>query len=289
MPGLWYDSQKIYPGGETTFKYNKGISNVFSLKDYIAVENPEQAWQLLNQDKNNVILGGLLWMKMGKKQYHTGIDLKNLRLDRITQKSGTIEIGAMVSLRQMETSKTLSHYFGCLFSHALAPIVGIQFRNQATLGGSVYSRFGFSDVITALVALETSVILYHTGTIPLEDFLSLPAKRDLLLGVTIKKRLTRTGYHALRKTATDFPIISLAVSRHEEAWKICAGARPGRACPARKTAAQLPGHPDENQIQNACDALVGELSFGTDPRGSRDYRIAMAKVLLKRGITQICE
>ncbi len=243
----------------------------------------------LNQNKNNVILGGLLWMKMGKKQYRTGIDLKNLGLDRIIQKRNTIEIGAMVSLRQMETSRTLSHYFGCLFSHALTPIVGIQFRNLATLGGSVYSRFGFSDVITALLALETSVILYDAGTIPLEDFLNRPVKRALILGVTIKKQLTRTRYHSLRKTATDFPIISLAVSRHDDTWKICAGARPGRACPAHKTAAQLPGHPEESHIQNACDALVGELSFGTDSRGSRDYRIAMAKVLLKKGITQICE
>ena len=121
----------------------------------MAVTSPEQAWQLLQADKNNVILGGPLWMKMGKKQYRTGIDLKNLGLDRIIEKPQCIEVGAMTSLRQMETSPVLAKWFGHIFSQGLKAIVGIQFRNLATVGGSVYARFGFSDVITSLLCLET--------------------------------------------------------------------------------------------------------------------------------------
>ena len=36
---------------------------------------------------------------------------------------------------------------------AVRHIVGVQFRNCATVGGSVYGRFGFSDVLTLLLAL----------------------------------------------------------------------------------------------------------------------------------------
>ena len=261
---------------------------MFGLKDYVAVTTPEQAWQLLQADKNNVILGGLLWMKMGKKQYHTGIDLKNLGLDRIIEKPQCIEVGAMTSLRQMETSPVLAKWFGHIFPQGLKAIVGIQFRNLATVGGSVYARFGFSDVITSLLCLETQVHLYDRGKISLKEFLSMPTKKDILLKVEIPKESRASSYQSIRKSATDFPVLSLAASRCRSTWTISIGARPQRACLAPETAALLPDTPDDAQIETACDTLVREVGFGTDQRGSKEYRQALSKVLLKRGITQIC-
>lgn len=261
---------------------------MFSLKQYTAAESLDQAFWLLQQDKSNVILGGLLWMKMGKKQYHTGIDLKNLGLDHITETGDTVEIGAMTSLRQMETSRILSKWFGPLFSRGLGSIVGIQFRNLATLGGSVYSRFGFSDVITALMALDTRVHLHQTGTIPLETFLSMPLKKDIISGVGIKKQSTATSYQSIRKSATDFPVLSLGAALTRNGWKISVGARPGRACPAPETAALLPDSPDKHHIHLACETIANEVTFGTDQRGGKAYRSAVVKILLKRGIERIC-
>ena len=40
---------------------------MFELKEYIAARSLEQADRLLHADKKNVILGGLLWMRMGRK------------------------------------------------------------------------------------------------------------------------------------------------------------------------------------------------------------------------------
>lgn len=261
---------------------------MFGLEKYAAPATCEQAWQLLNKNRNNVILGGLLWMKTGKKSYHTGIDLKNLMLDRIIETNGSIEIGAMTSLRQMETDKTLANYFGTLFQKALGPIVGIQFRNLATLGGSVYSRFGFSDVITALLCLDTTVHLHKAGALPLEAFLSRPVKKDIIIKVAIKKQRTDTSYQSIRKSATNFPILSLAAARHKCDWTISVGARPGRACRAVETASALPENPGGGNIDQACKALMNETAFGTDQRGSKAYRSAMSAILLKRGIIQIC-
>ncbi|MFQ7552525.1 MAG: FAD binding domain-containing protein [Blautia marasmi] len=42
---------------------------------------------------------------------------------------------------------------------SLRHIVGVQFRNCATVGGSIWGRFGFSDVLTMLLALDTEVEL----------------------------------------------------------------------------------------------------------------------------------
>ena len=38
-------------------------------------------------------------------------------------------------------------------------IVGVQFRNLATVGGSIFGRFGFSDVLTLFMAVGASVEL----------------------------------------------------------------------------------------------------------------------------------
>lgn len=42
---------------------------------------------------------------------------------------------------------------------SLRHIVGVQFRNLATVGGSLWGRFGFSDVLTLLLALDAQVEL----------------------------------------------------------------------------------------------------------------------------------
>ncbi len=261
---------------------------MFGLKKYIAVQSPEEGYQLLTEDKNNVVLGGLLWMKMGKKQYHTGIDLKDLGLNKIQETQEAVEIGAMTTLRQMETSPVLSKYFGSVFSTGLGHIVGIQFRNLATLGGSIYSRFGFSDAITALLSLDTQVHLYNAGIVSLEDFLNMPQKRDILLRIIIKRQPCKTSFQSQRMSATDFPILSIATSLTQNTWRISVGARPNRACLAPDTAALLSQSPSDDHINNACDALVKEIVFGTNQRGSKTYRQALAKVLLKRGIKDIC-
>ena len=48
--------------------------------------------------------------------------------------------------------------------------MGVQFRNSVTIGGSIYSRFGFSDILTSLLTLDTYVEMYKGGIIPLKDF-----------------------------------------------------------------------------------------------------------------------
>ena len=261
---------------------------MFRLKDYICVQSLEQGYELLTRDKDNVILGGLLWMRMGRKNYHTGIDLSCLGLNQILETDDTIEIGCMTTLRQMETSPLLNQWFGPLFSDAFKPIVGVQFRNLATLGGSVYSQFGFSDVITAFMALETQVQLYQKGLVLLDNFLSMPRSKDILEKIVIRKRAIKTSYQSRRMSATDFPVLSVATSFCDEKWKISIGARPNKASLAVTSAGLLSPEPDADLIGVACDSVVKEISFGSNLRGSRAYREILAKVLVKRGIQEIC-
>ena len=59
----------------------------------------------------------------------------------------------MTSYRSVETCDILKKYFNGVIADSVSSIIGTQFRNTVTVGGSVYGRFGFSDFLTPLLAL----------------------------------------------------------------------------------------------------------------------------------------
>ncbi len=121
-------------------------------------------------------------------------------------------------------------------------IVGVQFRNCATVGGSVYGRFRLSDVLTLLLALDCDVELYKAGRMPIAQFAALPYDRDILTHVYIKKTPgLAVHYQSVRATQTDFPILTCAAARTADgAYRFAIGARPMKAMLVCPTAA-----PDE--------------------------------------------
>ena len=142
---------------------------MLTIKEYVRAKSLEEAWQL-NQNKRNRILGGMLWMRLGNGMINTAIDLSQLGLDTIEENAEEISIGAMVSLRDLEMHEGLNRYTDNAVKNAVKDIVGVQFRNMATVGGSIWGRFGFSDVLTVFLALDTYVELYKGGIVSLEEF-----------------------------------------------------------------------------------------------------------------------
>ena len=124
---------------------------MITIREYVRPASLEEAWTL-NQKRTSRVIGGMLWLKMQNAAVGTAIDLSGLGLDKIEETPEGFAVGAMVSLRALETHAGLNKYTNGAMREALRHIVGVQFRNTATLGGSVYGRFGFSDVLTVLLA-----------------------------------------------------------------------------------------------------------------------------------------
>lgn len=101
---------------------------------YVRAESLEEAYGLY-QKKNNFVLGGMLWLKMRKRSFGTAIDLSDLGLDQIEEDEKEFRIGAYVSLRELETNEALNTYTKGAFAESVKHIVGVQFRNVATVGG----------------------------------------------------------------------------------------------------------------------------------------------------------
>ena len=57
---------------------------VFRTNEFVKAQSLEEAYQL-NQKKSNVLLGGMMWLKMGSNYKSVAIDLSDLGLDYIEE------------------------------------------------------------------------------------------------------------------------------------------------------------------------------------------------------------
>lgn len=226
-----------------------------------------------------VILGGMMWLRMQNRTVENAVDLSLLGLDRIEETENGILIGAYTTLRQAETSLLLADYTRGAFAAALAPIVGVQFRNTATIGGSVFGRFGFSDITTLLSALGASVCLADAGTVPMEQFVRNGAPHDILTHILLpKEKPEAVAALAHRNTATDFPVLTTAVCRRGGTIRVSVS-----PAPLRTETSDFPAQ----EISGLADRIADASDFRSDRAASAEYRRHLARVLVGRALTSI--
>ena len=115
---------------------------MLTIQNYKKVESLEEAYEL-NQKKANRIVGGMMWMRMGDNRMNTAIDMSGLGLDKIEESDEEFKIGCMTTLRQLEVHESFNEYTDGCAKEALRHIVGVQFRNLATVGGSIWKIWIF--------------------------------------------------------------------------------------------------------------------------------------------------
>lgn len=260
---------------------------MITFREYKKVDTLEEAWQL-NQKRANRIVGGMLWLKMSSQSLATAIDLSGLGLDTIEETDREFRIGAMVTLRQLETHKKLNNYTGGAVAEAVRHIVGVQFRNMATVGGSVYGRYGFSDVLTVLLAMDSYVELYKGGTISLSEYAAQQTyDRDVLVRVIVKKPPAKYYYQSVRNTQTDFPVLTCAAAMTKQGLRLAVGGRPGRAIvlPMNAGLSEAPANREDAELFAAEVAKL--VPTGSNLRGSAEYRTHLAQVLAFRAAVKL--
>lgn len=248
---------------------------MITIQKYVRAQSLEEAWQL-NQNRRNRILGGMLWLRLGKGSVNTVIDLCDLGLNTIEETQTQFSIGAMATLRDLEMHDGLNAYSGSAVANAVKDIVGVQFRNMATVGGSIWGRFGFSDVLTVFLAMDSYVELYKGGIIPLEQFAGMKKDNDILLRLIVKKTPCKVVYSSVRNQRTDFPVLACAVSCMDGAYRASIGARPGRAILIRS---------------DKCEGFASYAAQSTPTegniRGSAPYRTHLIQVLVGRSLAEL--
>ena len=280
---------------------------MFYYNQYVRAQSLDEAYELY-QKKPNFVLGGMLWLKMKNKTLGTAIDLCDLGLDQIDEDENEFRIGAYATLRQIETHEALNAYTHGAIAESVRHIVGVQFRNVATVGGSIWGRFGFSDVMTIFRALGAKVQLHKAGIMDLDEFAALPrTTRDVLVSVIVPKNAKGVVYLSQRNQSTDFPVLTCAVANRSGRYVAVIGASPYMAEPVwdeegildcladAKTDgnAALTDNSETNaKIDKFSEYVAEHIRFGSNIRAGAEYREMICRVLTRRAVTQsldICD
>ena len=268
---------------------------MFYYNQYVRAQSLDEAYELY-QKKPNFVLGGMLWLKMKNKTLGTAIDLCDLGLDQIDEDENEFRIGAYATLRQIETHEALNAYTHGAIAESVRHIVGVQFRNVATVGGSIWGRFGFSDVMTIFRALGAKVQLHKAGIMDLDEFAALPrTTRDVLVSVIVPKNAKGVVYLSQRNQSTDFPVLTCAVANRSGRYVAVIGASPYMAEPVWDKDGILDGIVDakthgnvaltENSENNAkidkfAEYVAEHIRFGSNIRAGAEYREMICRCLL---------
>lgn len=260
---------------------------MLKIKNYVKVKSVAEAYEL-NQKKTACVLGGMVWLKMGNRNISTAIDLSGLGLDEIKETEEEFVIGCMTSLRDLEMHPALDTFSHGAIRESLRHIVGVQFRNCATVGGSIYGRYGFSDVLAMFLGMDTWVELYQGGRIPLAQFVSMKKDRDILENIIVKKTPVFCAYLSQRNTETDFPVLTCTASLVGEEARTVIGARPGRAMIVEDPQGIMKGFKEMTKKQRAAaieafsEYAAQNVPVGGNMRASAQYRALLVKVLTRR-------
>jgi CO/xanthine dehydrogenase FAD-binding subunit len=267
--------------------------------NYIFAKSLDEAYEL-NQKRNNTIIGGTGWLKLGNKQRGSVIDLSQLGLDQITEDEDSFKIGAMVTLRELELNRAINEYTSGAVKESLVHIVGTQFRNSVTVGGSIYGRFGFSDVLTVFIVADAYVELYKGGIIPLAEFAKMKYDNDILVNLIVKKKKMKLAYSSFRNQSTDFPVLTCAVSVCEDGITTAVGARPAKASIVGDeknilapyiggilSGDEADGAELDKAVKEYSDFTAGSFKYESNLRASAEYREQLARVLIKRTIEKL--
>lgn len=280
---------------------------MFYYNQYVRAQSLDEAYELY-QKKPNFVLGGMLWLKMKNKTLGTAIDLCDLGLDQIDEDENEFRIGAYATLRQIETHEALNAYTHGAIAESVRHIVGVQFRNVATVGGSIWGRFGFSDVMTIFRALGAKVQLHKAGIMDLDEFAALPrTTRDVLVSVIVPKNAKGVVYLSQRNQSTDFPVLTCAVANRSGRYVAVIGASPYMAEPVWDedgildclADAKTDGNAaltDNSETNAKIDKFAGyvaeHIRFGSNIRAGAEYREIICRVLTRRAVKQsldICD
>jgi carbon-monoxide dehydrogenase medium subunit len=232
------------------------------------------------------------------------VDLKRLPgLSGIRENSdGTIVIGALTTMREIETDPLLSRKYPFL-SQSAAEVGSIQIRNRATIGGNMSNATPSADVAPSLIALgATTKLIGAAGerTVALEEFFRGPGQTimnpdEILVEITIPKTNPRLVGEYIKfspREMMDLAYVGVAVAYVVgETEKKCDGVRIvlGAVAPtpirAKRAEVALEGQILSEELAEKVGAIAAEEAKPiSDVRSSADYRRAMVGAMTKRAL-----
>jgi CO/xanthine dehydrogenase FAD-binding subunit len=225
-------------------------------------------------------------------------------LSGIKENGGSLRIGALTTIRELETSAILREKLPVLWE-AAHQFASLQVRNTATIGGNIGRASPSGETLAPLLVLDAKAkVAFADGekTEPFSAFFQGPGKttmgaKGLLTEIEVPYPAagTKSVYlkHAVRG-AMDIAMVGVAVMITPDAGKnniqdvrIGLGAVAPTPIRATKTEALLRGKPlGPVLLKEAAILAASEASPINDQRSSAENRRWIVEALTRRGLEQ---
>jgi len=277
--------------------------------DYFEPKTITEALSVLAKygEHANVIAGGTDVMVDMKYKEEPGclVNIKKIPgLDTIQENGASLQMGPLVTIRDIETSRLVRERLPLLWE-SCHQFASLQIRNTATIGGNICRASPSGETLAPLLALEAKAKLaFRDGekTEAFSSFFQGPGKtslgsKGLLTGIEIPypPKGSHGVYlkHAVRG-AMDIAMVGVAVLITADAGnsslqdvRIALGAVAPTPIRATKTEALLRGRSlTAALVKEAATLAASESSPITDQRSSAEYRGWIVEALTRRGLEQ---
>jgi carbon-monoxide dehydrogenase medium subunit len=265
--------------------------------DYVRAGSVDEAISLLGQhgDEAKLLAGGHSLLPLMKLRLATPgvlVDVGRLRdLSYVRDAGDHIAIGALTRHRDLEISPILAK--DCQILATVAAMVGDpQVRHRGTIGGSVSHGDPASDLPTALVALDATLVATGAGgatrTIAATDFFqgfleTALGATEMLTEVQVPKA-SAGHYLKFNRRAQDWAIVGAFVARSGGTTKVALtnmGSIPVRARAVESALAS--GASATDAAAHAAD----DTDPPADLNASPEYRQHLARVLTRRALEAV--
>ncbi|MCI6173474.1 MAG: FAD binding domain-containing protein [Clostridiales bacterium] len=251
------------------------------MQNYLQPDSLEEAYSVLNQREENVIIAGGTLLTRGDRRVNTGIDAAALLSSEVTREGGNVRIGAMTSFETLRIKAGMVQPESAAILRKVLEIGGVQLRNQITIGGTVCSKWGTSWLNTMLLALDAELDFYHSGVIPISEYFRSGYSKDILLSISIKAQmLCKCEGTAAFVSVGGQTMLNTVIAQSTEGFRVAVGGRPGIA--VRLTEAENilnKAGATEDAITELQKIQAPEL-FGGDLCASKEYRTAICGSLI---------
>ncbi|WP_372997433.1 FAD binding domain-containing protein [Lutispora sp.] len=257
-------------------------------------------------EEARILNGGTdLLVRMRDKMITPGVvvDIKaipELKELKYTKEEG-LYIGAAVTMNEVICSKIVLERYRIL-AEAAHEVGSYQLRNRATLTGNVCNASPSGDTIAPLYVLSANVKIFSKDGIrlvPIDEFILGVRKialnpGEIVMGLQIPDIKGKNGgayYKHARRKDVDLATVGVAAFCNEGKWKIAYAAVAPKILRGYKAEELLNNMEkiDEEALIPVMDAAVSEISPISDVRASKEYRVDMIKISLKRAVLAALE
>ncbi|MEN6410153.1 MAG: FAD binding domain-containing protein [Anaerolineaceae bacterium] len=200
------------------------------------------------------------------------VDLQALPLKTIVTEGKQVEIGAGITLQELVENESLPP----ALREAAHREAGLNFRNAATLAGTLMTTDGRSALTAVLLAMDAHLVwLPGEKEIGLGEWLSARGQKQPghLIAKIVFPAQVPVGLQTVARTPADLPIVVVVVAKFDLGRTRVVvggfGAAPVLAL-------------DEVKPQNAANAVKKALNQASDEWAGAAYRQAAAEAMLER-------